>query len=68
MNAITKINAKMQRTKKKVREGEESKQKLENIINIACSNLKDVEILQQIPPEDKVLRLGKITNDLRKNS
>ena len=53
-------------SRKKVREGEESKQKLESIINLACSNLEDVEILQEMPPEDKVLRLGKIVANLRK--
>ena len=53
-------------SRKKVREGEESKQKLERIINLACLNLEDVEILQEMPPEDKVLRLGKIKVDLMK--
>ena len=53
-------------SRKKVREGEESKQKLESIINLSCSNLEDVEILQEMPPEDKVLRLGKIKVDLMK--
>ena len=64
--AICKIKAKMQRTQQKVREEEESKQKLTNIINIACSNLKDIEILQEMPPEDKVVRLGKIVSNLRR--
>ena len=49
MKSITKINANMQRTKKKVREGDKSKKKLESIINLACSNLEDAELLQEIP-------------------
>ena len=40
----------MQNTKQKVRVGEESKNKLKNIINLACSDLEDVEILHEMPP------------------
>ena len=45
---------------------EESKLKLENVINLVCTNLNDEEITAKMHIEDKVIRLGKIPVDLRK--
>ena len=56
----------MQNTRQKVREGEESKPKLENIVNLACLNLEDAKISPKMQVKDKVIRLGKIAVDLRK--
>ena len=45
----------MQNTKQKVKAGEESKLKLGNGVNLACSNLEDDEITQEMYVEDKVI-------------
>ena len=41
---INKMKKKMKKTKHKTKVWEESKLKLENVINLACSNINDAEI------------------------
>ena len=65
-NTINKLKAKMQKTTQEARREEESKQKLSHVINIVCSNVDDVEISHDMPSEDKVIRMGKITTNLKK--
>ena len=63
-NIVRKIKAKIQGTKQEMRIEKESKYKLKNFINIVCLNFDDVKMSQEIPLEDKVLRLGKTAVDL----
>ena len=56
----------MQNTKQKVKEGEEIKPKLENVVSLACSNLEDAEITPKMQVEEKVIRLAKIASELKK--
>ena len=42
---VNKMKEKMQKTKKKEKVWEESKPNLENVINIACTNINDAKVI-----------------------
>ena len=47
-----------QKTKHKEKTWEESKLKLDNAINLDCTNINDAKIIMQIHIEDKVIQLS----------
>ena len=55
----------MQNTTHEANKEEESNQKLNQVINIVCSNVVDEEISHDMPSEYKVLRLKKIDADIK---
>ena len=65
-NTINKLKVKMKRTTQEVRKEEVSKHNLTNVINFFCSNWNDVQISHNMPSEDKVLMIGKITSNIKK--
>ena len=56
----------MQNTTQEAKKEEEIKHKLNQVINTVCSNVADEEISHDMPQEDKVLRMGNTTIELKK--
>ena len=63
---INKMKEKMQKIKQKTKVREENKLKIENVINLSCTNLNDEEITVEMHIEENMIRLGKIADDLRR--
>ena len=48
----------MNKIKQKTKVWEERKLRVENVINLACTNINDAKIIMQIHIEDKVIQLS----------